>query len=68
MFDLTGKVALVAGGAGHLGTPVCEALAEQVGQRRGLQREIFQRQNRRGEPALVIKFRHDVFAERGQFV
>ena len=29
MFDLTGKVALVAGGAGYLGTPVCEKLAGQ---------------------------------------
>ena len=29
MFDLTGKVALVAGGAGYLGTPICEALAGQ---------------------------------------
>ena len=28
-FDLSGKVALVAGGAGYLGTPVVEALAEQ---------------------------------------
>lgn len=27
MFDLTGKVALVAGGAGYLGVPVCEKLA-----------------------------------------
>lgn len=29
MFDLTGKVALVAGGAGYLGSPVCRALAGQ---------------------------------------
>lgn len=29
MFNLTGKVALVAGGAGHLGAPVCKKLAEQ---------------------------------------
>ena len=29
MFDLTSKVALVAGGAGYLGSPVCKALAEQ---------------------------------------
>lgn len=29
MFDLAGKVALVAGGAGYLGSPVCEALARQ---------------------------------------
>ncbi len=29
MFNLNGKVALVAGGAGHLGTPVCEALCGQ---------------------------------------
>ena len=29
MFDLTGKVALVAGGAGYLGLPVCKGLAEQ---------------------------------------
>ena len=29
MFDLTGKVALVAGGAGYLGVPVCKKLAEQ---------------------------------------
>jgi NAD(P)-dependent dehydrogenase (short-subunit alcohol dehydrogenase family) len=29
MFDLTGKVALVAGGAGYLGVPVCKGLAEQ---------------------------------------
>ena len=28
MFDLTGKVALVAGGAGYLGAPVCKGLAE----------------------------------------
>lgn len=31
MFDLTGKVILVAGGAGYLGTAVCEALARQGG-------------------------------------
>ncbi len=29
MFDLTGKVALVAGGAGYLALPVCKALAAQ---------------------------------------
>lgn len=29
MFDLSGKVALVAGGAGWLGVPVCRALAAQ---------------------------------------
>lgn len=29
MFNLTGKVALVAGGAGYLGVPVCKKLAEQ---------------------------------------
>ncbi|MCX6992621.1 MAG: SDR family NAD(P)-dependent oxidoreductase, partial [Kiritimatiellaeota bacterium] len=29
MFDLTGKTALVAGGAGYLGLPVCTKLAEQ---------------------------------------
>jgi NAD(P)-dependent dehydrogenase (short-subunit alcohol dehydrogenase family) len=29
MFDLTGKVALVAGGTGWLGLPVCSALAKQ---------------------------------------
>jgi len=29
MFDLTGKVALVAGGAGYLMTPACKGLAEQ---------------------------------------
>ncbi len=29
MFDLKGKVALVAGGAGYLGTPVCESLIGQ---------------------------------------
>ena len=29
MFDLSGKVALVAGGAGYLGRPVCKALAQQ---------------------------------------
>ncbi len=29
MFDLNGKVALVAGGAGYLATPICEALAGQ---------------------------------------
>ena len=29
MFDLTGKVVLVAGGAGYLCTPVCKGLAEQ---------------------------------------
>lgn len=29
MFDLTGKTALVAGGAGYLGGPVCAKLAEQ---------------------------------------
>ena len=29
MFDLTGKVAIVAGGAGYLGLPVCQRLAEQ---------------------------------------
>jgi len=32
MFNLTGKVALVAGGAGYLGTPVCEKLAGQGAQ------------------------------------
>ena len=29
MFDLSGKVALVAGGAGYLGAPLCGKLAEQ---------------------------------------
>ena len=29
MFDLTGKVALVVGGAGYLGGPVCRGLAAQ---------------------------------------
>ena len=29
MFSLTGKVALVAGGSGHLGVPMCRGLAEQ---------------------------------------
>jgi len=29
LFDLSGKVVLVAGGAGYLGQPVCRALAEQ---------------------------------------
>lgn len=29
MFNLTGKVALVAGGAGYLGVPVCKKLTEQ---------------------------------------
>lgn len=29
MFDLRGKVALVAGGAGYLGAPICEALGAQ---------------------------------------
>ncbi len=29
LFDLTDKTALVAGGAGYLGTPICKALAEQ---------------------------------------
>lgn len=29
MFDLTGKVVLMAGGAGYLATPACEALAAQ---------------------------------------
>ena len=29
MFDMTTKVALVAGGAGYLGVPVCRGLAEQ---------------------------------------
>jgi NAD(P)-dependent dehydrogenase (short-subunit alcohol dehydrogenase family) len=29
LFDLSGKVALVAGGAGYLGDPACRALAEQ---------------------------------------
>ncbi|MFH0796165.1 MAG: SDR family oxidoreductase [Candidatus Omnitrophota bacterium] len=29
MFDLTGKVALVAGGAGYLGAPICQKLSEQ---------------------------------------
>ena len=29
MFDLSGKVTLVAGGAGYLGVPVCEKLAAQ---------------------------------------
>lgn len=29
MFDLKGKVALVAGGAGYLGQPICKALADQ---------------------------------------
>ena len=29
MFDLEGKVALVAGGAGYPGTSVCEGLIEQ---------------------------------------
>ena len=29
MFDLTGKVALVAGGAGYLGVPICRKLSEQ---------------------------------------
>jgi NAD(P)-dependent dehydrogenase (short-subunit alcohol dehydrogenase family) len=29
MFDLKDKVALVAGGAGYLGTPICRRLAEQ---------------------------------------
>ena len=29
MFDLTGKVAIVGGGAGYLGLPVCKGLAEQ---------------------------------------
>ena len=29
MFDLTGKVALVAGGAGYLGVPICQKLSEQ---------------------------------------
>ena len=29
MFDLTGKVCLVVGGAGYLGVPVCRGLAEQ---------------------------------------
>ncbi len=31
MFDLTGRTIFVAGGAGHLGTPVCEAIARQGG-------------------------------------
>ena len=35
---------------------------------RGLQREIFQRQSGGSEAALVIKFRDEVFAERGKFV
>jgi NAD(P)-dependent dehydrogenase (short-subunit alcohol dehydrogenase family) len=29
MFNLTGKIALVAGGAGYLGQPICRKLAEQ---------------------------------------
>jgi len=29
MFDLTGKVAIVAGGAGYLGSPICHRLAQR---------------------------------------
>ena len=31
MFDLSGQTILVAGGAGHLGTPVCETIVKLGG-------------------------------------
>src|ERR1035437_854334 len=42
--------------------------AEQIVQRRGLQRKFFRRQNRSCKTALLIKFRDGVLAERGKFI
>jgi NAD(P)-dependent dehydrogenase (short-subunit alcohol dehydrogenase family) len=40
LLDLSGRVALVTGGAGHIGRAICEALAEQGGALAVLDREV----------------------------